>query len=60
MFKLILKLMFTADKKEKLIRNRQGQNVLYVVGTPGLGKSIKFMAAKILLDFRIRHIIKSG
>ncbi len=42
------------------MRNPLADVAIYIVGTPGLGKSVKFITAKILLDIRIRHIIKNG
>ena len=60
MFKLILKQMFTESLKTKLMKNPLAEVAIYIVGTPGLGKSVKFITAKILLDMRIRHIIKNG
>ncbi len=52
--------MYTKNINAKLMKNQIADNVIYIVGTPGLGKSVKFIAAKILLDMRIRHIIKNG
>ncbi len=52
--------MFTKDLNGKLIKNQLADNAIYIVGTPGLGKSVKLIGAKILLDMRIRHIIKNG
>lgn len=59
MLSLILKQLFK-KQNGKYILNDVAQNAAYIVGTPGLGKSMKFIATKILLDCRVREIIKNG
>ena len=34
--------------------------ILFLKGTTGLGKSCFAYAAKTLMDFRVRHVIKHG
>lgn len=37
-----------------------GLKMLYIVGTPGLGKSITWISIKMLHDLRIHQLIKDG
>ncbi len=57
---LILKQMYEKDDYGKFIKRISTYQAELIVGTPGIGKTIKYFALKVLHDLRIPHIIKNG
>jgi hypothetical protein len=54
-----MKTLYFRNSKKQLEFNNKGSSCIYIVGTPGLGKSCFFAASKFLHDLKIKYLIKN-